>query len=131
MERAGRLIAKLKLPAGALSPEGLALASWPLAVGKKISGRARATALKRSCLIVEVDDAVWQRQLFTLQHQILRNLNDILGQGLVLDVEFRIAVPRRMPQRAQSPSRTVDEADRIPDPVFRSLYIASRKRALA
>ena len=98
---------------------------------KRSASTASSTALKHSCLIVEVDDAVWQRQLFTLQHQILRNLNDILGQGLVLDLEFRIGVPRRMPQRAQAPSRTADEADLIPDPVFRSLYIASRKRALA
>jgi predicted nucleic acid-binding Zn ribbon protein len=114
-----------------MSPENLALASWPLAVGKRIARHARATALKRSCLIIEVDDAVWQRQLFGLQNQILRNLNDILGQGLVTDVEFRIAIPRRMPQRAQAPSRIADEADRIQDPVFRRLYIASRKRALA
>lgn len=131
MERAGRIIGKLKLPAGSLPPETLALASWPLAVGKRIAAHARATALKSSCLIVEVEDRVWKTQLFTLQPQIMRKLNEILGQGLIHDVEFRVAVPRRLPQRAEKPSRAADEADRIQDPIFRRLYIASRSRSRA
>jgi hypothetical protein len=131
MERAGRVIGKLKLPAGSLSAEGLALASWPLAVGKRIASHARAVALKSSCLIVEVEDKEWRRQLFTLQPHIVRKMNEILDQGLIHDIEFRVAVPRRLPQRAENSSRPADEADRIQDPVFRRLYIASRKRSLA
>ena len=48
-------------------------------------------------------------------------------------LEFRIATPRRPPQAAQSHSDTasLDEADRIEDPVLRILYKQARKRATA
>jgi predicted nucleic acid-binding Zn ribbon protein len=131
MERAGKLIGKLKLPAGAVTAESLAVASWPQAVGKRVASHARAAALKGGCLIVEVEDAIWRRQLFTLQPHILRKLYEILGPGVVSDVEFRVAVPRRLPQRAETASSARDEADQIQDPVFRRLYVASRKRSLA
>jgi hypothetical protein len=131
MERAGKLIGKLKLPGGPLSAEKLALANWPHAVGKRIASHARATALKGGCLIVEVEDAVWKRQLFSLQPHILRKLQEILGPGVVSDVEFRVGVPRRLPQRAEKGFSVPDEADLIQDPVFRRLYISSRKRSLA
>ena len=36
MERAGRLIGKLKIPKEVLEPEALACAAWPVAVGRKI-----------------------------------------------------------------------------------------------
>jgi hypothetical protein len=69
--------------------------------------------------------------LFTLAPQIVRNLNGTLGQGVVGTVEFRVAVPRRLPRRAETASRPDDEADRIQDPVIRRLFIASRRRSLA
>ena len=66
MERAGRLIRKLKLSREINDPETRARAAWNLAAGKKIAEHTRATALVRDSLIVEVDDYLWQRQLATL-----------------------------------------------------------------
>jgi hypothetical protein len=75
---------------------------------------------------------VWQRQLFTLRHQILGRIEQVLGRKLVEELEFRIATPRRMPVRAEHASSALtDEADSILDPTFRAVYKAARKRANA
>jgi predicted nucleic acid-binding Zn ribbon protein len=133
MERAGRLIGKLAVPKGTVSVEDLACAAWPAAVGRKVAARTRAARMVRSTLIVEVEDSLWQRQLFVLTRQILSNLARSLGPGLVEDLEFRVVPPRREPQRArQSMAEGAgDEADGIADPVLRSIYKAARKKSLA
>ena len=133
MERASRLIRKLALPRDAVSSEELVRAAWPLAVGKKIARHTRPAGMVRTRLIVEVEDVVWQRQLFTLTSQVLANLAKTLGRGMVEDIEFRVVPPRREPQRAQrsTPGALLDEADRIADPVLRVIYKRSREKALA
>ena len=89
MERAAKSLAKLKL-SDAISTEDLARAAWPAAVGKRIASQATAKSLVRDSLIVEVEDAIWQKQLFHLRFQILAKLSEILGSGIVQDVEFRV-----------------------------------------
>jgi hypothetical protein len=124
----------MKLPGGTISPEEVACAVWPGAVGKRIAAHARAMRLVRTHLVVEVEDEIWRRQLMSLSGQILHNLEKSLGPGAVEDLEFRVVPPRRDPQRARAPLRAADpydEANGIADPVLRSIYRASRKRALA
>jgi hypothetical protein len=79
--------------------------------------------------VVEVEDVIWQRQLFSLSWQILRNLVKGIGPGVVEDLEFKIVPRRREPARAQVSMPLLDEADAIADPVLRGIYRASRKRA--
>jgi predicted nucleic acid-binding Zn ribbon protein len=132
MERAGKALAKLKFSA-AISPDELAIAAWPAAVGKRIAMHACPKALVRGCLVVEAEDAIWQKQLFHLRFDILGKLSEVLGSGIITDLEFRIAVkaPRRPPQLAQSHREIVspDDADSIEDPVLRILYKQARTRA--
>jgi hypothetical protein len=131
MERAGRLIHKLKLPGGAVSNEDLARAAWAVAVGPRIAAHTRAVALVRTRLVVEVEDAVWQRQLFTLRYQILHRFAEIAGAGIADQVEFRVMIPRRGPQREERVAPPQDEADEIRDPILRRLYRVSRQKGLA
>jgi hypothetical protein len=134
MERASRLIRKLKIPGDPISGEELACAAWPEAVGKKIAAHTRAARMVRSRLIVEVEDVIWQRQLFALTGQILGNLDKHLGGGVVEEIEFRVTAPRRPPQiarRSETSPRVADEADQISDPILRVIYKQARKRALA
>jgi hypothetical protein len=134
MERISRLIGKLPSGGNAIEAEGLARAAWPAAVGKKIAARTRAVRMVRTRLIVEVEDTVWQRQLFALSGQIVANLERRLGRGMVEDVEFRVIPRRRDAQRAEvaQPSPVAaDEADEIADPVLRNIYKHSRKKAMA
>lgn len=128
MERAGRLLSKLGRN---ISDEQLAIAAWPAAVGKKIASRTSPVTLVRTRLVVNVEDAIWQRQLFTLRSQILNRLHSVLGQKLVEELEFKIAIPKREPARAEQNTRTGDEADLIVDQTFRSIYRSSRKKNTA
>ena len=133
MERASKAIRRLRLSGEPIDDAQVACAAWALSVGRKIAGHTRAARMVRTRLIVEVEDATWQRQLFTLTPQILVKLEQNLGRGVVEQVEFRIVPRRREPQRAAAamPAPAADEASEIPDPVLRSLYRASRKKALA
>jgi predicted nucleic acid-binding Zn ribbon protein len=133
MERASKLIRGLRLSGDVLSAGELACAAWPQAVGKRIAAHTRAARMVRTRLIVEVEDFIWQRQLFALTPHILSNLARNVGGGLVEDLEFRIVPRRREPQRAAQavPALFPDEADGIADPVLRGIYRASRKKAQA
>jgi predicted nucleic acid-binding Zn ribbon protein len=118
-----------------LDNEQIICAAWPRAVGRKIAQHTRAAKLVRNCLIVEVEDAMWQRNLFLLSRQIVANLESALGPGVVTFVEFRILPPRREPQRAAAASKSAtlpfDESDNIADPGLRRLYRADRLKELA
>ena len=134
MERASRLMGQLNFPGDSVSAEQLVCAAWSATVGARIARHARAERLVRTKLIVGVDDAVWQRQLFGMSRMILSTLAQNLGDGLVVDeLEFRVAAPRRGPQRAErsTTASAVDEADGIEDVDLRRLYISSRKKELA
>jgi hypothetical protein len=68
-----------------------------------------------------------------LRFQILGKLSEILGSGVVQDVEFRVPTQRRPPQPAQrlNESNSTDEAERIDDPGMRIVYKQARKKASA
>jgi len=132
MERVSKLIQGLRLPSEMITAEEVACGAWPHAVGKKIAVHTRAVRMVRTRLIVEVEDRVWQRQLFALTRQILGNLEKNLGTGVVDDLEFRIVPRRRGPQRAaQAVPAAQDEAENIADPILRSIYKAARLKAQA
>jgi predicted nucleic acid-binding Zn ribbon protein len=133
MERAARLIQKSKHSRQVIADDDLARAAWPSVVGKAIAAHTSNVRLVRSTLVVEVEDAIWQRQLHALTSQIVDRFRKLTGNDAVHDAEFRISVPRRQPQRAESPrpghSDDSEDADRIEDPVLRKIYRMSRKRA--
>lgn len=134
MERAGRSLSKLKIT-DELSRAELACSAWAVAVGRRISGYTTAIALVRGRLVVEVDDKIWQQQLFQLRVPILTRLREVIGDELITELEFRIPKQRRPPQRAEALSGSelpsLDEADRIQDPVLRKVYVNARKKASA
>jgi hypothetical protein len=134
MERAARLVAKHKFSNEILSEDEIARAVWPLAVGKAIAAHTSRIRVVRSRLVVEVEDAIWQKQLHALTRQIVDRIRAVTGSGKIEDVEFRIAVPRREMGRAETSNASAgtidDEAERISDPVLRKVYRMSRKRAL-
>jgi hypothetical protein len=139
MERASKVFRGMRLPASTMSPEEMACTVWADAVGKRIAARTRAVRLVRKHMVVEVEDPIWRAQLMSLSGQILRNLAKSLGDGAVEDLEFRVVPLRREPERARRAMPAVaaasaglfDEAEGIADPVLRSIYRASRKKALA
>lgn len=129
MERAGRLIPKLKLSPEISDPETRAQAAWALAAGPKIARHTKAAALVRGKLIVEVEDFIWQRQLAPLEHFLLRNLRQALGESIVESLDFRPMrrnPERRMPQMAETSRPAGDIGERIDDPVLAWNYRQSK-----
>lgn len=130
MERAASLLPRLKTKH--LAVEDLARAAWPKAIGSRLEKRTRVLNLVRSTLVIEVEDAVWQKQLHAIRYHILANISSILGEGHVTALEFRIGIPRRPAGREMESAVAgplyLDEADRIADPVLRKIY-RQKKRA--
>jgi hypothetical protein len=137
MERAARVFQKNKLSKNLLTDEDVLRAAWPSAVGKAIAAHTTRVRLVRTCLVVEVEDAIWQRQLRGLSQQVLDRVRKLTGHASLTDVEFRIGVPRRQPQRAETLQNDFslaplgDESDQIQDPVLKKVYRLSRRKAFA
>ena len=130
MERAARVFKNKKVSKEIVSDEDIARAVWATAVGKTIASHTSRLILVRNNLVVEVEDAIWQRQLYGLSRQIVDRIQKLTGSDVVQDVEFRIGIPRREPQRAEERDlETQDEADGIQDPVMRRIYKRSKKQA--
>ncbi len=127
MQRAARVIGKLRVA----DDESLARAAWPVAVGKRIADRSAVGNLVGSRLIIQVEDSVWQSQLYAMRMQILDRIEQTIGRRLVESLEFKVAVPRPKPQRERAFTLGADEADRITSPGLRNIYRASRRRAIS
>jgi hypothetical protein len=141
MEHAARVLRKGKQSKTILDDSQAVEAVWPSAVGKAIARHVSRLRLVRSTLVVEVEDLIWQRQLRTLERQILDRIRLLLPDVTITDMEFRIGVPRREVQRAgtrwggtfgtRTPADADDEAERIQDPVLKKVYQLSRRKASA
>jgi len=127
MERAAYVIGKLRVT----DDESLLRAAWPIAVGKRIADRSVVANLVGSRLVIQVEDSVWQSQLYAMREQILHRIEQTLGRRLAESLEFKVAVPRPRPQREQTFTLSSDEADRIPSPSLRRIYKASRRKAIS
>ena len=89
--------------------EAAALAAWKHVAGDGLRDHAIATRLEEKTLVVEVRDAIWQKQLATMKRQLNFKVNSTLGQPLVKDIELRIN-PKALSATAQKPTNT-DIAD--------------------
>ncbi len=136
MDQASRIIARWSGVSGVISHERIACTAWKKAVGRKIALRTRALKLVRATLVVEVEDELWRKNLWSLRYQILRNLEKAIGPEIVRDVELRVMPPRFGPRREveERPAPGLfggDEAEEIADPGLRRIYKAARLRETA
>lgn len=136
MERAAGLIRKTRLSRDLVTEDDVLRSSWPTAAGKIIAAHTNRIRLVRKTMVVEVEDAIWQRQLYAMRQQILNRVRRYAGEIVVEDIEFRVGIPRRQPQRAISHSGNqlflkIDEADQIKDSVLKKVYQLSRRKASA
>jgi predicted nucleic acid-binding Zn ribbon protein len=133
MDQASRIIAQWTGVSDVISHERIACGAWKKAVGKKVALRTRALKLVRDTLVVEVEDEIWRKHLWSLRYQILRNLEKALGPEIVTAVELRVMPPRFGPQREERAAiaMPLDDAESIADPGLRRIYKAARRRETA
>ena len=113
MQQASRFIASISNLRESCNAGDIVCAAWKRAVGKTIAVHSRASKLVRDRLVVEVEDWLWQRNLMGLSRQILKNLEQAVGPGIVAELEFRVIPTRRGPTLAEvsmpSPENDEDE----------------------
>ncbi len=141
MERAAGVFRKAKQSRSLLTEDEVVQAIWPAAVGRGIALHTSRLRLVRTTLVVDAEDHIWQRQLHTLEGQILNRLRQLTPDLTITGIEFRVGVARREPQSAPTASGKVneplfdlsscDEADHIQDPVLKKVYQISRRKASA
>ncbi len=135
MDQASRIMARWTGVSDVIDQERIACAAWKRAVGKRIGLRTRALKLVRTTLVVEVEDELWRKNLWSLRYQILANLEKAIGPDIVKDVELRVMPPRVGPKREQAAAAigtvTDDEAEAIADPGLRRMYKTARSRESA
>ena len=85
---------------------------WPSASASPTAHRG--VNLAGSRLVVQVEDSVWQSQLFAMRNQILARIEQALGQRVVQTLEFKVAIPEaegaagtdvRLERRRRRPDR--------------------------
>ena len=65
------------------------LENWAKIVGKRIAQHTKATAVDAENLFVEVDNPVWQSQLFLMKAKIIKKIKEY--DANIKDIKFRIA----------------------------------------
>jgi hypothetical protein len=117
--RAGELLDKL------LQSYGLdkklqqyrALVIWDEVVGPQIAARARPSKIRGSVLEVCVDQPAWMQQLQLMKPQILKKLNEQLGEGEISEIFLkRGKVPPRLAEEPPAP------------PVWKSVRLDQREK---
>jgi predicted nucleic acid-binding Zn ribbon protein len=132
MKRAIELLTTSKVADRCLSPEQRILAAWSVSVSKVIARHTEAAAMSGGVLIVDVEDAVWKRQLERFRHQIIESIHRTTGGDQPREIKFRVRAQRLGPMPERRPVRAAvsgDEADRIADPMLGLIYKTKRKRA--
>lgn len=134
MDQASRIIGRIA--GDVITPERIACGAWKRAVGKRIAAHTRAAKLVRTTLVVEVEDDIWRKNLWSLRFQILRNLEKAIGPEMVSELELRVMPLRIEPQRADRGEHLVVQSleltgDDIADPGLRRIYKAARRRETA
>ena len=134
MDQASRIIGRIA--GDVITSERIACGAWKRAVGKRIAAHTRAAKLVRTTLVIEVEDDIWRKNLWSLRFQILRNLEKAVGPEMVSDLEFRVMPLRIEPQRADRGEHLVVQSleltgDDIADPGLRRIYKAARRRESA
>ena len=131
MDQASRIIARWTGVSDVIGEERIACAAWKRAVGKRVALRTRALKLVRTTLVVEVEDELWRKNLWSLRYQILAQsrkgdrAGDCHRRGTARDAAASGAAARTG-SRARRWNRSTKRKS-IADPGLRRIYKAARQ----
>jgi len=63
---------------------------WPEAVGELIDRVTEVTAVRNGVVYVRVENSIWSQELCLKKVEIIRKLNERLGEKLITDIQFRL-----------------------------------------
>lgn len=65
-----------------------AVARWEAVVGEQIAKVAKATRIEQGILTVRVTNSPWRNELVLLKNDLMKKINDSLGEAIVRDIRF-------------------------------------------
>jgi predicted nucleic acid-binding Zn ribbon protein len=65
-----------------------AVVEWEDVVGERVAAHSRAMRVDGARLFVEVDSPVWAQELSLMRRQILREMSERVGKGVIETVHF-------------------------------------------
>jgi len=68
-----------------------AVQDWDDVVGPRLARHARAKSFRDGVLSVEVDGSTWMHEMGFLKRDLIRKLNERLGNALVRELRFSVA----------------------------------------
>jgi hypothetical protein len=72
------------------NPEVAVKLAWARTAGAGLRRQTTLVRLEEGTLIVAVLDTIWQKQLQQMSRELIFRLNNLLGQAIVRQIEFRI-----------------------------------------
>ena len=68
-----------------------AVRDWDDIVGPRLARHAKAVGFRDGTLRVEVEGSAWMHEMGFLRRDLIRSLNERLGDALVRDLRFTVA----------------------------------------
>lgn len=68
-------------------------AGWADLVGEQVAAHARPVSIDQGCLVLAVDEPAWAVQVRYLEADLVGQLGERLGPGVVTRVRARVAPP--------------------------------------
>ncbi len=65
-----------------------AVVQWPKIVGPAIARHATAVGVEEKTLLIAVDSPAWMTQLFYLKNEILKEVAEYIGAGVVTEIRL-------------------------------------------
>ena len=63
---------------------------WSDIVGKDVAKRTKPIKISKDTLIIKVANSVWANELSLMSRQILKKINDFVGEEVIKDLKFRL-----------------------------------------
>lgn len=67
---------------------------WDSVVGEAIARQTEPQQVKNMILWITVSSSTWMQQLEFMKHQIVRKLNERIGEEVIKEIRFRIGTIR-------------------------------------
>ena len=77
---------------------GKVLGAWNEAVGEQVAINCAPEGLHNNLLICLTRNAIWKNELIYLKPTLMARLNEVLGEPLIFDIDFKVSSGRFMAQ---------------------------------
>jgi predicted nucleic acid-binding Zn ribbon protein len=67
----------------------LAAANWPKIIGEAVAKVSAVERVEKGVLFVKVESSAWRNELTFMRREVIKKINDFLGEELIRDIRFK------------------------------------------